>query len=44
MGMCNAQAVWLRDKLYVGGGSTSESVRNDARLMKFVHIHLTSSP
>ena len=32
VGMCDAQAVWLEDKLYVGGGSTSGSVRNDARL------------
>ena len=32
MGVEDAQAVWLRDKLYVGGGETSGSVRNDARL------------
>ena len=30
--MYNAQAVWLGDKLYVGGGETSKSERNDARL------------
>ena len=32
VGMSNAQAVWLWDKLYVGGGGTSESVRDAARL------------
>ena len=30
--MSNAQAVWLGDKLYVGGGSTPESIRNYVRL------------
>ena len=30
--MQNAQAVWLGDKLYVGGGWTSGSNRDDARL------------
>ena len=32
MGMRDAQAVWLGDKLYVGGGWTSGSRRDDARL------------
>ena len=33
VGMSDAQAVWLRDKLCGGGGgSTSGSIRNDARL------------
>ena len=32
MGMRHAQAVWLGDKLYVGGGETLESNRDDARL------------
>ena len=30
--MRDAQAVWLGDKLYVGGGDTSESQRDNARL------------
>ena len=32
VGMLNAQAVWLGDKLYVGGGTTSGSKRYTARL------------
>ena len=32
MGMCDSQAVWLGDKLYVGGGSTTGSRRDGARL------------
>ena len=32
MGMSDAQAVWLGDKLYVGGGLTPESIRNYVRL------------
>ena len=32
MRMYNAHAVWLGDKLYVGGGTTARSVRDDARL------------
>ena len=31
-GMSEAQAVWLRDKLYVGGGSTLGNIRDAARL------------
>ena len=32
VGMCDAQAVWLGDKLYVGGGWTLGSTRDAARL------------
>ena len=32
VGMCDAQAVWLGDKLYVGAGLTSGITRDDARL------------
>ena len=32
VGMCDAQAVWLGDRLYVGGGETSRSRRDRARL------------
>ena len=32
VGMCDAQAVWLEGKIYMGGGDTSGSYRNDARL------------
>ena len=35
MSMVYAQAVWLRDKLYVGGGWTKESERGEARL--YIH-------
>ena len=39
VGMSNAQAVWLGDKLYVGGGGTSGSVQDAARL----YIHTPTS-
>jgi hypothetical protein len=39
--ICDAQAVWLGDKLYVGGGWTSESRRDDARL--YIHTPTTDT-
>ena len=41
MGMNDAQAVWLGDKLYVGGGWTSGSERDNARL--YIHTPTTDT-
>ena len=41
MGVRDAQAVWLGDKLYVGGGLTSGSRRDDARL--YIHTPTTDT-
>ena len=41
MGMRSAQAVWLGDKLYVGGGVTSGIKRYDARL--YIHTPTTDT-
>ena len=44
VGMHNAQAVWLGDKLYVGGGDTSGSRRDAARLYIYTPTTDTWSP
>ena len=41
MGMSDAQAVWLGDKLYVGGGWTSGNERDNARL--YIHTPTTDT-
>ena len=41
MCMHDAQAVWLGDKLYVGGGQTSGSRRDAARL--YIHTPTTDT-
>ena len=41
MGMNDAQAVWLGDKFYVGGGWASGSERDDARL--YIHTPTTDT-
>ena len=41
MGMSDAQAVWLGDKLYVGGGWTSGSRRDIAKL--YIHTPTTDT-
>ena len=39
--VCDAKAVWLKDKVYVGGGRTPESYRNRARL--YIHTPATDT-
>ena len=34
--MNDAQAVWLDDKLYLGGGWSSKEIRDDARLYIYI--------
>ena len=43
MGMSDAQAVWLGDKLYVGGGSTSRSIRNRGAARLYIYTPTTDT-